>query len=52
MNFSGKTKVKEIALANPGARQVLETAGVDYCCAAGNHCTRRAPARASPSRSY
>ena len=35
MNFSGKTKVKEIALANPGARQVLETAGVDYCCGGG-----------------
>jgi len=32
MNFSNETKVKDIALANPEARQVLEDAGVDYCC--------------------
>jgi len=32
MNLSGETKVKEIALASPGATQILERAGVDYCC--------------------
>ena len=32
MNFSSETKVKEIALANPTARRVLEEARVDYCC--------------------
>jgi len=32
MNLSGDTKVKEIALSNAGAREVLEKAGVDYCC--------------------
>ena len=32
MTFSRETKVKEVALANPGARQILEEAGVDYCC--------------------
>lgn len=32
MNFTGETKVKDIALANPGATQILEHAGVDYCC--------------------
>jgi regulator of cell morphogenesis and NO signaling len=32
MNFSNETKVKEIALANPPARQILEDAGIDYCC--------------------
>jgi len=32
MNFNNETKVKEIALASPEARQVLENAGVDYCC--------------------
>jgi regulator of cell morphogenesis and NO signaling len=35
MNFSSETKVKNIALANPEARQVLEDAGVDYCCGGG-----------------
>lgn len=35
MNFSNETKVKDIALANPEARQVLEDAGVDYCCGGG-----------------
>jgi regulator of cell morphogenesis and NO signaling len=32
MNFSTETRVNEIALSNPGARRVLEDAGVDYCC--------------------
>lgn len=35
MNFSNETKVKDIALANPEARQILEDAGVDYCCGGG-----------------
>lgn len=35
MNFSSKTKVKDIALSNPTARQVLEDAGLDYCCGGG-----------------
>lgn len=35
MNFSTDTKVKDIALLNPGARRVLEDAGVDYCCGGG-----------------
>lgn len=32
MNFTAETKVKDIALANPRATQILERAGVDYCC--------------------
>jgi regulator of cell morphogenesis and NO signaling len=32
MNFSTETRVNEIALSHPGARRVLEDAGVDYCC--------------------
>jgi len=32
MSFTSETKVNEIALSNPGARQVLENAGIDYCC--------------------
>jgi regulator of cell morphogenesis and NO signaling len=35
MKFSGETKVKDIALSNPAARQVLEDAGLDYCCGGG-----------------
>jgi regulator of cell morphogenesis and NO signaling len=35
MKFSSETKVKDIALSNPGARQILENAGVDYCCGGG-----------------
>lgn len=35
MNFSTETRVQEIALSNPGARRVLEDAGVDYCCGGG-----------------
>lgn len=31
-NISEQTKVREIATANAGARQILEQAGVDYCC--------------------
>jgi regulator of cell morphogenesis and NO signaling len=32
MSFTTETKVKDIALSNPQARQILEDAGVDYCC--------------------
>ncbi|MGC2149861.1 MAG: iron-sulfur cluster repair di-iron protein [Candidatus Acidiferrales bacterium] len=32
MNFNDETKVKDIALSNPAARQILEDAGLDYCC--------------------
>ncbi len=32
MSFTGTTRVKEIATANPRAKRVLEDAGVDYCC--------------------
>jgi len=32
MNFNGATKVKQIAVADPRARQILEESGVDYCC--------------------
>lgn len=32
MAFTANTRVKEIAVANPGAKKVLEDAGVDYCC--------------------
>jgi regulator of cell morphogenesis and NO signaling len=35
MEFNGETKVKEIALSNPGAKRILEEAGVDYCCGGG-----------------
>ncbi len=35
MNFSTETRVNEIALSNPGARRILEDAGVDYCCGGG-----------------
>ena len=35
MNFNSETKVKDIALSNPAARQVLEDAGLDYCCGGG-----------------
>jgi regulator of cell morphogenesis and NO signaling len=35
MTFSNATKVKEIVLSNPGARRILEDAGVDYCCGGG-----------------
>jgi len=32
MNFNDETKVKDISLSNPAARQILEDAGLDYCC--------------------
>jgi regulator of cell morphogenesis and NO signaling len=35
MDFKSETKMKDIALANPAARQVLEDAGLDYCCGGG-----------------
>jgi regulator of cell morphogenesis and NO signaling len=35
MNFSSETKVKDIALSHTAARQVLEDAGLDYCCGGG-----------------
>jgi regulator of cell morphogenesis and NO signaling len=35
MNFNVETRVNEIALSNPGARRILEDAGVDYCCGGG-----------------
>jgi len=35
MNVNVETKMKDIALSNPTARQVLEDAGLDYCCGGG-----------------
>ena len=35
MNFNDETKVKDIALSNPSATQILEDAGLDYCCGGG-----------------
>lgn len=35
MDFSLETKVKDIAVANPAAKRILEQARVDYCC--GGH---------------
>ncbi len=35
MNFNDETKVRDIALSNPAARQILEDAGLDYCCGGG-----------------
>jgi len=35
MNCSSETTVKKIALSNPGAKRILEEAGVDYCCGGG-----------------
>jgi regulator of cell morphogenesis and NO signaling len=32
MSFTSATKVREIAVAYPGAKEVLEEAEVDYCC--------------------
>jgi len=32
MNFNHETAVKEIAVSSPAAAQILENAGVDYCC--------------------
>jgi len=35
MNYTAETRVNEIALSNPGARHILEDAGIDYCCGGG-----------------
>jgi regulator of cell morphogenesis and NO signaling len=35
MDFNTETKMKDIALSNPAARQVLEDAELDYCCGGG-----------------
>jgi regulator of cell morphogenesis and NO signaling len=35
MSFTSETKVKDIALSNPAATQILEDAGLDYCCGGG-----------------
>lgn len=35
MNFNDETKVKDIALSNPAAKQILEDGGLDYCCGGG-----------------
>jgi len=35
MKFTTQTKVGDIAASNPVARQLLEDAGVDYCCGGG-----------------
>jgi regulator of cell morphogenesis and NO signaling len=35
MSFTSETKVKDIALSNLAARQVLEDTGLDYCCGVG-----------------
>jgi regulator of cell morphogenesis and NO signaling len=35
MTFNIETKMKHIALSNAAARQVLEDAGLDYCCGGG-----------------
>ena len=36
MSFNSETKVKDIALSGSAGRQVLEDAGLDYCCGGGN----------------
>ena len=35
MSFTSETKVKDIALSNPATKQILEDAGLDYCCGGG-----------------
>ena len=42
MNFNDETKVKDIALSNPAARQILEDAGLTIAVVAENHCMTRA----------
>jgi len=32
MNFDSQTTLKEVAVSSPAAAQILEEAGVDYCC--------------------
>jgi regulator of cell morphogenesis and NO signaling len=46
MNFNNETRVNEIALSDPGARRILEAAGVDYCCG-GNKSLEEACFRAN-----
>lgn len=36
MTYGNETRVSEIALSGAGARQILEHAGIDYCCGGGN----------------
>ena len=43
MELRKETKVKEIALSYPGARQILEDAGVDYCCGGGKSLDEACP---------
>src|SRR5262249_7023460 len=35
MTISTESKISEIALSSPAARQLLENAGIDYCCGGG-----------------
>jgi len=35
MTFTNGSTVSDIALSNPGARNILEDAGIDYCCGGG-----------------
>ncbi len=35
MNLNSETRMKDIALSNSAARQVLQDAGLDYCCGGG-----------------
>jgi hypothetical protein len=42
MSFTSETKVKDIALSNPAARQILEDAGLDTAVVAANRCMKRA----------
>ncbi|HKV26589.1 MAG TPA: iron-sulfur cluster repair di-iron protein [Candidatus Acidoferrum sp.] len=35
MTYGSDTRVNEIALSGAGARQILEHAGIDYCCGGG-----------------
>ena len=35
MSFTSESKVKDIALSNPAATQILEDARLDYCCGGG-----------------
>ncbi len=35
MSFTSETKMKDIALSSAAGRQVLEDAGLDYCCGGG-----------------
>ena len=36
MDFKHETKLKDIVASSPGAAEVLEQAGVDYCCGGGH----------------